>query len=110
MTLLIQNLFRLERLTIALQENLPLKATQNDLLIAARGLQTWQYIGIAALAIGAIVIVGIFSPRVEHAIAFAIILSLVLIAFFLATLPDPNAYSCSTSNDNSHQIGFNERI
>jgi hypothetical protein len=84
MALLTQNLLILGRLTIALQANLPPEATQNDSLIA-RGLQTWQYVGIAALAIGAIVIVGMFSPRVEHAIAFAIFLSVVLIAFFLAT-------------------------
>lgn len=83
MTLLIQNLLMLKRLTLALQENLPPEATRNDPLIA-HGLQTWQYFGLAALAIGAIVVVGMFSPKIEHAIAFAVFLSVVLIAFFLA--------------------------
>jgi hypothetical protein len=84
MTLLMQNLLLLKRLTFVLQENLPPEATRNDPLIAHE-LQTWQYLGIAALAIGAIIVVGILSPRVEHAIAFAIFLSVVLIAFFLAS-------------------------
>lgn len=82
MTLLIQNLLILGRLTIALQENLPPEATRNDPLIA-HGWQTWQYVGIAALAVGAIAIVRMFSLRVEHAILLAVVISVIVIALFM---------------------------
>lgn len=64
------------------QENPSVGTTQKDPLID-RGLQVGQYIGIVALAVGAIVVVKVFSPRVEHAILFALSLSVVLIIFFL---------------------------
>lgn len=51
----------------------------------AQGWQDWQYVGIIALAIGLVVLVRVLSPRVEHAILFAIILSAILIIFFFAT-------------------------
>jgi hypothetical protein len=58
----------------------PLPST--DPLIA-RGLQKEQYFGIIGLAIALIAAVGFFSRRVEYALAIAIILSAILIAFFL---------------------------
>ncbi|MBD2676575.1 MULTISPECIES: hypothetical protein [Nostoc] len=66
---------------IAIQETPP-PSTNKDPLIA-RNLQKEQYIGIIGLAIALIAAVGFFSRRVEYAIVFAIILSAVLIAFFL---------------------------
>lgn len=55
--------------------------TQNDPLIA-KGLQRGQYVGIFALAIGLIAAVGFFSRRVEYALLFAAVLSIILIVFF----------------------------
>jgi hypothetical protein len=57
-------------------------APSQDPLIA-RGLQKEQYAGIIALAIALIAAMGFFSRRVEYAIAFALFLSVILIAFFL---------------------------
>lgn len=51
--------------------------------LIAQGLQKEQYIGIIGLAIALIAAVGFFSRRIEYAIGFAIILSAILIAFFL---------------------------
>lgn len=51
--------------------------------LIARGLQKEQYAGIIALAIALIAAMGFFSRRVEYAIAFALFLSVILIAFFL---------------------------
>ncbi|MEH1968140.1 hypothetical protein [Nostoc sp.] len=48
-----------------------------------RGLQKEQYFGIIGLAIALIAAIGFFSRRVEYAIGFAIVLSAILIAFFL---------------------------
>ena len=53
-----------------------------DPLIAYR-LQKEQYIGITALAIALVVAVGFISRRVEYAILFAVVLSAILITFFL---------------------------
>jgi hypothetical protein len=60
----------------------PPPGTQNDPLIA-KGLQKEQYIGIFALGIILIAVIGFFSRRVEYAILFAVVLSVILIAFFL---------------------------
>ncbi|MEH2390717.1 MAG: hypothetical protein V7K21_03250 [Nostoc sp.] len=51
--------------------------------LIARGLQKQQYVGIIGLAIALIAAVGFFSRRVEYAIVFAVILSIVLITFLL---------------------------
>ncbi len=53
---------------------------QRDSLID-RDLQNLQYIGIFALAISAIMVIRVFSPKAEHAILFALSLSAVLIIF-----------------------------
>ncbi|MEH1835323.1 MAG: hypothetical protein V7L29_25540 [Nostoc sp.] len=55
---------------------------EKDPLIA-HNLQKGQYVGIVGLAIALIAAVGFFSRRVEYAIAFAVILSILLIAFFI---------------------------
>ena len=60
----------------------PPPGTQNDPLIA-KGLQKEQYIGIVGLAIALIAVIGFFSRRVEYAVLFAIIFSVILIVFFL---------------------------
>ncbi|MFN6569691.1 hypothetical protein A6770_20345 [Nostoc minutum NIES-26] len=65
----------------AIQEAPPL-GTDKDPLIA-HNLQKEQYVGIIALAIALVAAVGFFSRRVEYAIVFAVILSAILIAFFL---------------------------
>ncbi|MDZ8082627.1 MAG: hypothetical protein RMX35_26630 [Nostoc sp. DcaGUA01] len=65
----------------AIQEA-PAPGTNKDPLIA-RNLQKEQYVGIIGLAIALIAAVGFFSRRVEYAIVFAIVLSAILIAFFL---------------------------
>lgn len=57
-------------------------APKKDPLIA----QGWDYvlyIGIFAIAIVSIAIVGVVSPRVENALYFALALSVLLIAFLL---------------------------
>jgi len=66
---------------IAIQETPPPGINKDPLI--ARNLQKEQYIGIIGLAIALIAAVGVFSRRVEYAIGFAIILSAILIAFFL---------------------------
>ncbi len=40
-------------------------------------------IGVILLAIGSVIAVKILSPRVEHAIIFAILVSFALVAFFI---------------------------
>ncbi len=55
---------------------------QKDPLIA-KGLQKGQYLGIVALAIALVTVIGFFSRRVEYAILLAIVLSVILIGFFL---------------------------
>ncbi|MFN6474247.1 MAG: hypothetical protein RMY36_031835 [Nostoc sp. SerVER01] len=65
----------------AIQEA-PAPGINKDPLIA-RNLQKEQYVGIIGLAIALIAAVGFFSRRVEYAIVFAIVLSAILIAFFL---------------------------
>ena len=49
--------------------------------LIAHGWDYVIYIGIFAIAITSIAIVGVVSPRVEHALYFALALSVVLIAF-----------------------------
>lgn len=66
---------------IAIRETPPPGINKDPLI--ARNLQKEQYIGILGLAIALIAAVGVFSRRVEYAIGFAIILSAILIAFFL---------------------------
>ncbi len=61
----------------------PLPNNQQQDPLIAKNLQREQYIGIFSLAITLIAAVGIISRRVEYAILFAVVLSLVLIAFFL---------------------------
>ncbi|MEH2298023.1 hypothetical protein [Nostoc sp.] len=79
MNLYLQEIPASQREPKAIQET---PAPGNDPLIA-RGLQKEQYIGIIGLAIALITAVGFFSRRVEYAIAFAVILSIALIAFLL---------------------------
>jgi hypothetical protein len=57
-------------------------STQNDPLID-RGEERVVYIGVALLAVASVIVVWKLSPRVEHAIIFASVLSIALIAFFL---------------------------
>lgn len=71
-----------ERLIGTIQENPSVDTTQKDPMIE-RGLEDWQYAGILAIAVGLVALVGVLSRRVEHAIMFAIVLSVILIAFFL---------------------------
>ncbi|MEI1374628.1 hypothetical protein PQG02_28960 [Nostoc sp. UHCC 0926] len=79
MNLYLQEIPASQREPKAIQET---PAPGNDPLIA-RGLQKEQYVGIIGLAIALIAAVGFFSRRVEYAIAFAVILSIALIAFLL---------------------------
>ncbi len=79
MNLFIQEVPASELAPKAVQET---PAPGKDPLIAS-GLQKEQYIGIIGLAIALIAAVGFFSRRIEYAIGFAIILSAILIAFFL---------------------------
>ncbi|MBW4635525.1 MAG: hypothetical protein KME30_27655 [Iphinoe sp. HA4291-MV1] len=65
-----------------IRETPPPGTTQNDPLIA-KGLQKDQYFGILGLAIALIAVIGFFSRRVEYAILFAVVLSVILITFFL---------------------------
>lgn len=62
---------------------LAVEAVERDPLISRR-LETWQYIGIGALAIALVVVVRALSPKVEHALLFATFLSVILIVFFLS--------------------------
>jgi len=55
--------------------------TIKDPLIA-RKLEVWQYVGIIILAASLVVLVRVISPKVEHAILFAVFLSIALIIFF----------------------------
>ena len=63
-------------------QEMPSSGSNQDPLIA-KGLQKGQYIGIIGLAIALVAAVGFFSRRVEYAIVFAIVLSVILITFFL---------------------------
>lgn len=65
-----------------IQETPSPATTRKDPLIT-KGLQREQYIGIAALGISLILLVGFFSRRVEYALIFAIVLSIIIIVFFL---------------------------
>jgi hypothetical protein len=56
-------------------------STQNDPLID-RGGERVVDIGVALLAVVLVFVVWQLSPRVEHAIIFALVLSIALIAFF----------------------------
>lgn len=58
----------------------PIQA-QTDPLISQGG-ENLVYVGVVLVAIGLVVAVGILSPRIEHAVIFAILLSITLIAFF----------------------------
>ncbi|MEC4814438.1 MAG: hypothetical protein SAK29_14365 [Scytonema sp. PMC 1069.18] len=70
------------RYIATIQENPPTPETKKDPLIA-KGLQIEQYIGIFGLGVALIAAIGILSRRVEYAILFAIVLSIILIGFFL---------------------------
>lgn len=61
--------------------NLAVETTEKDPLIARR-LEVWQYAGIIALAVALVMLVRVLSPRVEHALLFAVFLTVVLIVFF----------------------------
>ncbi len=56
--------------------------TQNDPLIN-RGEEKIVDIGVSLLAVALVIVVWQLSPRVEHAIIFAFVLSIALIAFFV---------------------------
>ncbi|MBC1224658.1 hypothetical protein GNF10_31910 [Nostoc sp. UCD121] len=79
MNLFLQEIPASERAPKTIQET---PAPGQDPLIA-HGLQKEQYAGIIGLAIALIAAVGFFSRRVEYAIAFALFLSVILIALFL---------------------------
>lgn len=79
MNLYLQEIPASQREPKAIQET---PAPGQDPLIAS-GLQKQQYVGIIGLAIALIAAIGFFSRRVEYAIAFAVILSIALIAFLL---------------------------
>lgn len=55
---------------------------QKDPLIDQRG-EAIVKVGAILLAVGLVIVVRILSPRVEHAIVFAIVVSFGLMAFFL---------------------------
>lgn len=63
--------------------NLAVEAARRDPLIS-RNLETWQYVGIAALAIASVFAVRALSPKMEHTLLFAASLSIILIVFFLS--------------------------
>ncbi|MEA5504163.1 hypothetical protein VB735_13775 [Halotia wernerae UHCC 0503] len=81
MSLLLQELPASELAPKIIQESPPPGKNQDPLI--AHNLQKEQYVGIIGLAIALIAAVGFLSRRVEYAIMFAVILSAVLIAFFL---------------------------
>ncbi len=81
MALLNQEFLASEQSVGTTEENPSIGTTQKDPLIA-QGLQNWQYIGIIALAISAFAVIRVFGPKAEHALLFALALSLVLIIFF----------------------------
>lgn len=56
--------------------------TTKDPLIT-RKLEAWQYASIIALAVSLVVLIRVISPRLEHAILFAVFLSIALIIFFV---------------------------
>ncbi|MBD2294494.1 hypothetical protein H6G06_13660 [Anabaena sphaerica FACHB-251] len=60
----------------------PIPNKNQDPLIA-HGLQKEQYVGIVGLLIALVAAVGFFSRRFEYAILFALVLSAIIIAFFL---------------------------
>jgi hypothetical protein len=60
----------------------PIPGKNQDPLIA-HNLQKEQYVGIIGLAIALVTAVGFFSRRFEYAIVFALMLSAIVIAFFL---------------------------
>lgn len=68
--------------TPSYQETPSVGTSQKDPMIN-QGLQHEQYIGLFAVAVGAIVIIRFLSPKVEYALLFAVALSIILIAFFL---------------------------
>lgn len=57
-------------------------ATNSDPLIAKGG-EKIVYMGCFLLVIGLVAIVGVVSRRIEYAILLALVLSVILIAFFL---------------------------
>lgn len=63
---------------------LPTHATKNDPLIAKGG-QDIVIFGVVLLMVGVVAIVGFLSRRIEHAIAAALVMSLLLIGFFIVT-------------------------
>lgn len=67
-----------EQLVYTSTEDPSIGYTQKDPLLA-QGLKDWQYVGIISLSISLIVLVRVLSPKVEHAILFALALSVVLI-------------------------------
>lgn len=71
----------LELLASIIPSQLSTDTLDQDPLIS-RSLETWQYIGIFALAILSIGVVRLISPRIEHTILFATFVSAVLIVFF----------------------------
>ncbi len=81
MTLPNQEFLALEQSVGTIEENPSFDTTQKDPLIS-QGLQDWQYVGIFALALSALVLIRVLSPRAEHAILFALILSVILIILF----------------------------
>jgi hypothetical protein len=57
-------------------------ALNQDSLIA-KGWETTDYVGVILLVLSLVVLVGIVSRRIEYAIIFALMLSLLIIVFFL---------------------------
>jgi len=51
--------------------------------LIAKGWQREQYIGISILLLGLVAIVGFFSRKLEYALLFAFVLSIILIVFFM---------------------------
>lgn len=82
MNLQTQELLAASAIVGAIQENPPLDPTRKDPMIAWN-LEIWQYVGLIALSLAAIALVGFFSRKAEYAIMTAATLSLILIVFFL---------------------------
>jgi flagellar biosynthesis/type III secretory pathway M-ring protein FliF/YscJ len=72
-----------QRRTINTSQEIPNNQQTNDPMIAKQ-LQKEQYVGIGMLVIALVVVVGFFSRRVEYALIFAAVLSLILIFLFLS--------------------------
>ncbi|MDM9384868.1 hypothetical protein QUB80_29860 [Chlorogloeopsis sp. ULAP01] len=71
----------LQQPTLTPDEN----SLMEDSLIAT-GWETTDYVGVIFLIISLVILVGVVSRRIENAIIFALMVSLLIIALFLFTI------------------------